>query len=737
MRTKNLFATLLLAAPLAALGSSPIDDVAFQTSPFEVCKDATMISTKDFKKNEEFWKQAIGECAIDVQVLPDTGFFNTMVGKLGGAYHSKRAVDFLEKVGDRTAKYVELNNDITEQLRRCALKDKAWFEGMAAEAGSKEERAFYNFESCEDSLDKVRKSFKEIGPELRTLISISNATGSKWDSLKAGVKYLTGSNMPLEKMALTASEKAEADKIMAKEEAEVQKKFAEAVKRNKEKLQENRERAKTDPRVNEKEGVDSWFIGWNTETRGGENPSAKTARPYIDMATLPIKNEQLAKHRDKINELLGKLPVSAYLSSEKPTDAELAAAFQKVLDNGKGTKKEIAEILAAGKKSNLSDNDRAKKMLELMKYGAVVKEVLAENPAGSCSVATGIANSIANTELRNNVALMTGMLGSMGAAALLGPVALGGTALTAAGASTVAATGVGLAFSAGIYNHDIENFAQARRRAFSVTETVDRGKALGDMKDFQEARDQLVMSAALSPADLLGTGTFFKAAAMGAGSLSVAKLIAKPLQRSALKKALKSKGMADEAIEGLFKQAQSSDPQVAAAAAKQLILETGADPTKVKFVRAAASKGLFLEQNPEAMKEVLKEVKNGQVYTRALDIMDNMNAAKINAGNRDQALKAAIAGAEFGVTDPKRLAAIITDWDEGLDGLTKTYEIAAKKLNEPKIRGLASVEERQNAAFASALDDLRASNPELKAMPEKQWAEMKDNMMTCPLKPGK
>jgi hypothetical protein len=310
-----------------------------------------------------------------------------------------------------------------------------------------------------------------------------------------------------------------------------------------------------------------------------------------------------------------------------------------------------------------------------------------------------------------------------------------------AAAPAAMATGVGLVFSAGIYTNDYLNYANAKRRTFGAVDTVNvaadgrKGMNVGDIKDFEAARDQLILSAAMSPADLIGTGIYLKTA--GAAATTLGMLVKKPLERAALKSALRNKGMSEVAIEGLFKQVQSADPNVAAAAAKQLITETGADPAKVKFVRSAASKGLFLEQNPAAMKEVLDEVKNGQVYTRAMEIMDNMNAAKINAGNRDQALKAAIAGAEFGVTDPKRLAAIITDWDEGLDGLTKTYEIAAKKMNEPKIRGLASVEERQSAAFASALDELRAGNPELKAMPENQWAQMKENMMTCPLKPAK
>ena len=53
------------AAKVAA-PSDPFQGLQFQDSPFESCKDVTMISKSDFKKNEAFWNEAIGECGINV-----------------------------------------------------------------------------------------------------------------------------------------------------------------------------------------------------------------------------------------------------------------------------------------------------------------------------------------------------------------------------------------------------------------------------------------------------------------------------------------------------------------------------------------------------------------------------------------------------------------------------------------------------------------------------------------------
>jgi hypothetical protein len=289
-------------------------------------------------------------------------------------------------------------------------------------------------------------------------------------------------------------------------------------------------------------------------------------------------------------------------------------------------------------------------------------------------------------------------------------------------------------FGARFAYNDYNKFYNARRAAFSAVETVERGKAIGSVKDFEEARDQFALDLALSPSDWIGSGIFLKSAAAGA---VIGKALLRPGAKVALSQALKNKGLAEVEIQRLFTNLQSADPEIAKAAARKIITETGIDDNQIKFVRTAASKGLLFQKNPESIKAITKEIKDGRVYNRAVKILEDVNAAKVNAGNRDEVLKAAIAGAEFGVTDPKRLAAVINDWDEGLDGLAKTYEVAAKKLEEPSIRGLASVQARQEAAFRSALDELRASNPELKAMPENEWKEMRESMMTCPLKPGK
>jgi hypothetical protein len=95
-----------------------------------------------------------------------------------------------------------------------------------------------------------------------------------------------------------------------------------------------------------------------------------------------------------------------------------------------------------------------------------------------------------------------------------------------------------------------------------------------------------------------------------------------------------------------------------------------------------------------------------------------------------------VSGAQLGA-DPKRLAAIVGDWDSGLDGLAVAFDAARKHINKPEIRGLASADDRLTAALRKGLDDIKAGNPELKAIPESKWVPMRDEMIRCPVGGGK
>jgi hypothetical protein len=748
-------------AAKAAAPSDPFQGLQFQDSPFESCKDVTMISNSDFKKNETFWKEAIGECGINVQVLPDSGFFQSVLSSLKDQDVGTSSYEFLKKVGERAGGYQQLNNDLADHLRHCAMNDKAWFDTKLGNAKTKEEKDFYDFGTCEKTVAKVKKAAKEAGEKARIKRAVLEATGSRWEGMKGFLKNATGSKLAIESMPIPEAEMAAAKKIQAEDDKKVNDDFQAAIKENMKKFEAakaKKERAmqairagkasKEDALAAASEptrdpGIPSWFQGWYRETRGGENPNANTAKPYVAQAVMPMQSKIWAAHKDDFLAKLGEVPVLAYLGSVDPTNEELAKAAAEVLKNGEAELKDIrakltkaaAPVWANGRASRKpSLEERGQSLLEMMKYGPIVNELLKEDSM-SCRTATGVANMILSSDARKNTALIAGMVGTIGAAALVGPAALAGTALAS---PALLATGVGAAWGASIAYGDHQDYIRAKQRTFSVVETQENGRAIAGVKDFEEAREQFLLAAALSPIDLVGSGLGLKAgAALG---YNMGKMLEKPGAKIALSQALKKRGLSEVEIESHFSKLVSADAAVAGPAARKILTEVGIDPSHVNFVRMAASKGLFKPENPEAFAAVMKEVTNrkGSGATNAVkiahDVIKDVNAAKINSGNRDQVLRAAIAGAEFGHREPAKLAAVINDWEQGLDGLARTYEIARTKMDVPEIRGLATLEARQNAAFSKALDDMMEGNPEFRMLTAEDRAAAKSQMMACGIK---
>jgi hypothetical protein len=690
---------------------SAIESLKLSASPFEVCQDVPLISNADYLKNKDFWDQARVECEdLDVQILPDTGFFNTMIGKLGEQDDAVRSREFLKRVGDRTAKYMQTNNEITEHLIHCAKKDKAWFDTQLAKSTSPEQREFYDFGNCASVMEKAKNEIGDAASKARILVGFLASQRSQlpgWRAIADKLRGASGLKLAIENQEPTEAEKVEIRKLTEKHWKD------------------------RDAKVQE----------WNNDP--------KFVKGNLSFAEQGYKTKKFLETWDELLAIVQQVPVLAYLDSNVATDQSVAAASEKVLKNGIDSRNEVLKLLAAGEKTErtvgrgakakVSDQERMKAMFELMKYGPVAKEILKEDPQ-MCQTATGIANHISNTELRNNAALMVGMLGTAGAAAVVGPAALAGTAIAAVATPAFMATGAGIGFSAYLGVKDYQRYADSKRRTFSVVETggvltngQDKGRAVSDVKEFDQYRDSFMMALALSPADLVGSGVY-----MGVAGHTIGKFLQGPGARKALTGALRSKGIGQVEVDRLFKDLVSEDAKVAQTAARKIITEVGMDENMIKFVRMAAAKRAYAEQNPEAMASILKEVKDGKTYMGAMKVLENVNSAKINPANRDQVLRAAIAGAEFGVTDPKKLAAVITDWDQGLDGLSRTYKVAADKMKTvPEISKIANVEEKQRMAFRAALNDLRAENPELRAMPETEWKKMADEMEVCPLRAAK
>ncbi len=493
--------------------------------------------------------------------------------------------------------------------------------------------------------------------------------------------------------------------------------------------------------------------------------ASKTALVSIQR---PIKEKIFTRHQEEFQKHLGELPLLGYLGApaavkpgnlgsglsqaamavaqsknwtgypkQSATDEELARAMEQVLKNGYKTKKELDRLLAEGSqeeetfsmanefgeyggtpetKIKLSDEDRARKMFDLMKYGPVVNEILKEDPK-SCHVATGITNTIFNTDLRDNMALVVGLLGTAGAAAAVGPTLVAGALATPA----VFATGAGALFSVGITMRDYDRYVEARTRTFNAVETTDKGKALASVRDFEEARDIVALDLALHPLDFIGSGI-------------LGKVLESPSARRALMGALKNKGVSKTEAEQLIKNLSSKNVDTAANAAKTII-EKGVDDDTMKFIGMAAKKGLFADRNPEAINAVLKVVKDKRIAKNLEKIMDKIDPNFVNAANGKQVRDASVAAAEFGIKDPEKFAAHLKEWGSDIEGLTATYRLAAKKMESADlIRRIPDVSRRQEVALKSALDDLLTKNdPNYTKLSAAAKRAQRDEMAGCAL----
>ena len=184
---------------------------------------------------------------------------------------------------------------------------------------------------------------------------------------------------------------------------------------------------------------------------------------------------------------------------------------------------------------------------------------------------------------------------------------------------------------------------------------------------------------------------------------------------------------------------KSADGVVSGRALTQVAKALDIDSGEIKVLQNLFRTGVVPEVDTRASSRALVRLRSipaeqrASALARVEDSLANLNTAKINAGNRDQALEAIVSGAQFGA-DPKRVAAVVTDWDGGLDGLARTYDLARKKMDLPELRGIASTDDKLERSFRMALREQRPNAPELKALPDSEWAKVEDKMVGCGLK---
>ncbi|NUM88822.1 MAG: hypothetical protein HUU37_06440, partial [Bdellovibrionales bacterium] len=710
---KNFLWIAVLAATSAQAGKEAEivkRDLEFGGVKFKACEEVGMVSAGAYKKNKEFWDQAMSQCEgvrDMVQVLPDTGFFNTILGKLGEDADEARSVEFLQIVGRQALANAEFNLKTTEKLIACAKGDTS-------------------SATCGELLGDLRKRYAAHRQEARRSLALSaynynQVPGKEFEGNEINERLLQVPGVIAPKQPpLSASEKAAALKQFAADTeafaAEYTKMMASAAKNR----DEMRARGVPESEVRRTFRI---LEGW----KGKVNELDPNYQDFVRRS----RHGRHTEYRLKYMETLQKAPILAFLGSENPSDAEIAQALAEFRKNGEAELAFIKKTFAKtgertvtnefGREEALpqSHNATMKDLLPFMKYGGVVNEIVMQNP-GLCRAATGLANHVSNTDTRDNVALALSMIGGAGTAMVKAPRLLAGTAL--AGLSP-GAVGVMVAAPIGAYYPVSDSMAatRAERRAYTAPEMERFGKPLGTVEEAQEARSMAGLSVALMPLDWVGGGAVL---AKVGGAAVVGGAAGKALQMSArqkLRQSLVKKGMTKAEIDGFFKRLDSRDPEVASRAASALMKEFELGPEELSLMRTAAQRGFLGKGGDQLryvdllMKDLPADVAERKLASRrALEIVKEINPSLLNEGNREGVARAVVAAASFGHKDPKHIARVVTEWDRGHEGLARTFQEAKKLL---KGRNLASVSATEmDDAFEKALRAQISESPAFKQM---------------------
>ncbi len=762
---KNLFLFLVVGLNAHA---GPLDNLQLQKSPFEACRDIPLISRSDYRANQAFWDQAISQCAeLNVQVMPQGNFLQTLSNRLATQEDNLKLTEFLNRVGSRALARIQLNAKFAEVTSQCAkvlgageagpgrawnaptntnatgAAARAWFAQKLAAATTAEERAFYDVENCDDVVSELRDQIEEVMPKARVERALIRGNAGFLGRIGNAVKDYLNTDLLLDPAALSAAEQAQLAAVKAAETQQLEQVWNTAISNNLHRLPDGgRSGACNGPTggTTRNPHPDGWFCGWyingGRSAMYGTGPNAvhnealeaRAKATYFPRVTAVKSDELTAQHVENYANLVQSVPLVGYLRTTTPSNQELAAAADKVLANARAELAKVQGFMGPRRAPMPGGSAGPNRVQSLLQYGPIVREILAEDKS-FCQTATGVTAMVAEQKTAGNIAMMIGMVGTVGAAAIVGPAAMAAAgSVPTLTASTFMATSAAGVWSSAMKISAFNNFAQANQRAFSVVETQNNGRAVADMTDVTAAADEATMQIALLPFDFFGMGIVGGRAARFVAS-------------ARLRAAMAAKGKSPAEIENLITRLSSSDAAIVRAAVDEMARAGLVDPSKLRLIRLAISKGFLRERNPEAVQALVSRIRTAPVAANAVKILEGLNSAVINEGNREHAWNAAIAAAEFGIVDPTRIANLITDWAgkvEGpaaMTGLTSTLVAAQAKLALPEIARIANVADRQAAAMRAALNDMRQANPELKALPDTEWQRMADDMTACPIGP--
>lgn len=685
-------------------------------SPFEACKDKVFLSHDDYAKQKSYWDDVLKDCGSEgVELLPDVGF---TVSEIKNAADS---ISFLQEVGSKALKTLDANIAHMEKVKDCFARSDA-AASVSETLIDLRNKAFGK--NCAEVKNDVKKLIAEVQPKARHALAIMGGLDPK-AIFDGDSKTAVNGRLHIPSTIDLASK-------------ELGKGVSTSIY---------------------PEDIAPYVFGEREDAATAAMKVAKSLEEKVKAKELTAYQglEQYYKWKEEVRgeyiSLLQKAPILAYLGTTKidgkEGDYALLNATKKLLENAKKERAQMAKTIENGKldysvsgrsgsnQRARSKSDQAKSMLDFMVYVPTIEKMLKDD-SKYCSTATALAQHVEKAHMRNMSGVVGATLLAGAATTLFPPSAVIGVVTTK---QLLAGLVLGPILSAGFAGYDYAELQKAKQGAWtSIGSEGKDGGSIRKTEDVAEARSTLNWDVILSPTALIGTG--------------ISGATANFFKQAAAKSMLVERGVAKEEAKKLVALTRSNQKNVSVdaqkmvdAAAKDFIkaktgLSKAEDLKKLdEITEELAAKG-FLGRvsalEARHMNDVSIAIKGLEKQEGAqrkfmdgfLATLREMNGAKLNDATRTQKLKLAIAFNEFGIRDSQRAARMVNDWDEGIEGLTKTIQLATKKLNNRELASVSNLAERQKLAWEAAVDEQVSKSPYYREAPAAARDEARAEMKT-------
>ncbi|MGE3611345.1 MAG: hypothetical protein AB7I27_17255 [Bacteriovoracaceae bacterium] len=675
---------------------------------FPACMGVAMMYDEEFKKQQKIWEQS-KQCGIDVQVVPRTTFWEAVFSDIGTKNEAQMAINFLTKVGKKAESAIEQNNYYNQVLLNCVRP--------SIKKDQKEQ------ERCDELVSALKETIRVVRPKLRFNLALSQYKSITLE--REEIKPEDNINWKLEEARGTIAPKMES--LNGQEMSDVLKAF-------------NRDTKEIDKE-------------WNSFQSPTDEPiqiPAGTTAALMGVQIAPdqeYQNYLMLKRRKKQNEykaryleLLAQVPILAYMGSANPSNRDIEAAVLRLIDNANKEKDKIKHIfindkfLATDKTKNAK---RAKAMLDFLQYRPVVNEVLYENYS-QCGVANGLASYVTKVSLRNNVALVAGMIGVSAFVGIQGGAIIAGAGLSGMSAAALSTIAV-LPISGLVYYHDYIKYKASERRVFNVAETFDEGLSIGDINQYSRDRGIVMTNLVLAAigADLWGGGFIKSGLVFGVTAIS-SRSLSEASTKIAFRRVLSKQGIREETINNWLKSLSDKDPLKVERTIQEISQEANLSFKEIKLFHTLIGKMAkdFSEKDLKRLQFFMYRLpeeasKRDQIVESSLRIIEKLPPEALAGNQKFEKLRLLVAVTSFGEHNSKKVTSLMKNWNEGLSGLTRTYELAAEKLKDLPASSFSSNAERQRKAYSLALSDLMKEEESFKELSRSEKRAVKDQMIRC------